>query len=157
MSYYETAFGERYPCLWAPTHTPQAPSLNASSLQNQPPPTALQRALRHRLRSSSSFRFTPQFVEYVKTVLHGWIRSTVRYAALVLGVTFLAAEGFGIIWTTWAPKAVEKLPGRRARWALGWRGCAAGTGRASSDRTGNRYRRGVFFIYGGTAYRVSLA
>jgi len=42
----------------------------------------------------------------------------VLYTALVLGVALHAADGLGIIWTTWAPKMVVKLPGRRARRAL---------------------------------------
>ena len=54
--------------------------------------------------------------EYVKTVLHGWpVRSTVLYTALVLDVTLHAADGLGIIWTTWAQKMAVKLPEHRGR------------------------------------------
>ena len=39
------------------------------------------------------------------------------YGALVLGIALHAADGLGVIWSTWALK-VTKLPGRRARRAL---------------------------------------
>jgi hypothetical protein len=42
----------------------------------------------------------------------------VLYTALVLGVALHAADGLGIIWTTWAQKMVVKLPERRARRAF---------------------------------------
>ena len=51
--------------------------------------------------------------EYVKTTFHGWIRSTVLYAALVLGVTLHATDAIGIIWATWAQRWWRSLPGRR--------------------------------------------
>jgi hypothetical protein len=55
--------------------------------------------------------------EYVKAALSGWPRqSTVLYATLVLGVALHAADGLGILWSTWAPDL--KAPGRRARRAL---------------------------------------
>ncbi|KAH9972124.1 hypothetical protein BGW80DRAFT_1316620 [Lactifluus volemus] len=59
--------------------------------------------------------------EYVKAALRGWpVRSKVLYAALVVGVALHAADGFGIIWSTWIPNL--ETPGRRARRALA---CAA--------------------------------
>ncbi|KAI0285219.1 hypothetical protein BC826DRAFT_973049, partial [Russula brevipes] len=55
--------------------------------------------------------------EYVKAALRGWpVRTTVLYGALVLAVALHAADGFGVIWSTWGAKA--KLPRRRARQAL---------------------------------------
>ena len=87
---------------------------------------ALQRALRDMLRlrlppprhQQCPVTVRTRLREYVKTALHGWIRSPVPHAALVLGVTLHAADRLGIIWTTWASKAVEQLPGRRARRAF---------------------------------------
>ena len=56
--------------------------------------------------------------EYVKAALHGWpARSTALYVALVLGVALHAADGVGVLWSTWVPQ-VKKLPGRRARRVL---------------------------------------
>ena len=57
---------------------------------------ALQRALRDMLRlrlppprhQQCPVTIRTRLREYVKTALHGWIRSTVLHAALVLGVTF---------------------------------------------------------------------
>lgn len=55
--------------------------------------------------------------EYVKAALSGWPRrSTVLYATLVLGVALHAADGLGILLSTWAPDL--KAPERRARRAL---------------------------------------
>ena len=52
--------------------------------------------------------------EYVKAALSVWPRrSIVLYSVLVLGVALHAADGIGIIWSTWAPGCM--LPGRRAR------------------------------------------
>ena len=55
--------------------------------------------------------------EFVKAALSGWPRrSTMLYSVLVLGVALHAADGIGIIWSTWARDL--KLPGRKARRAL---------------------------------------
>jgi hypothetical protein len=55
--------------------------------------------------------------EYVKAALSGWPRrSIVLYSVLVLGVALHAADGIGIIWSTWFSNL--RLPGRRARRAL---------------------------------------
>jgi succinate dehydrogenase/fumarate reductase cytochrome b subunit len=57
--------------------------------------------------------------EYVKAALSGWpVRSKVLYAALVVGVAWHAADGFGIVWSTWTPNL--ETPGRRARRALAY-------------------------------------
>ncbi|KAI9508810.1 hypothetical protein F5148DRAFT_1013108 [Russula earlei] len=50
--------------------------------------------------------------EFVKVALREWpVRTTVLYAAIVLGVALHAADGFGVIWSTW----VQKIK-RRRRW-----------------------------------------
>jgi hypothetical protein len=58
--------------------------------------------------------------EYVKAALHGWpARSTALYVALVLAVALHAADGVGVLWSTWVrQQQTKKLPGRRARRAL---------------------------------------
>ena len=59
--------------------------------------------------------------EYVKAALHGWpARSTALYVALVLAVALHAADGVGVLWSTWVRRQTKtkKLPGRRARRAL---------------------------------------
>lgn len=55
--------------------------------------------------------------EYVKAALSGWPRRSIMlYSVLVLGVALHAADGIGIIWSTWVPDL--RLPGRRARRVL---------------------------------------
>jgi hypothetical protein len=140
--YYQTVFGERY-LVFGPllVHTTSAllKRIFPSPLQPLPPhsPRPLSSALSvtgyaslflflpihvitHRLAPLSSIPSPSELdYEYVKTALLGWpVRSTVLYSSLVLGVALHAADGLGIIWTTWAPKMVAKLPGRRARRAL---------------------------------------
>src|SRR5258708_7433263 len=132
--YYQTVFGERY-LVFGPLliHTT---SVLLKRFFSPKPPRPLSSALSvtgyatvsllpihviiHRLAPLSSISSSSELdFEYVKTALHGWpIRSTVLYTALVLGVALHAADGLGIIWTTWAQKMVVKLPKRRARRAL---------------------------------------
>ena len=57
--------------------------------------------------------------EYVKAALSVWpSRSIVLYSALVLGVALHAADGIGIIWSTWCTLGLRPPPGRRTRFAL---------------------------------------
>ena len=134
--YYQTVFGERYlvfgPVLVHTTSallkrmfsTPRPPRPLSSALSVTGYASALLflpiHAFTHRLAPLNSIPSPSELdYEYVKTALHGWpVRSTVLYTALVLGVALHAADGLGIIWTTWVPKMVAKMPGRRARRAL---------------------------------------
>ena len=135
--YYQTVFGERY-LVFGPLLVHTTSALLKRLFSSPRPPRPLSSALSvtgyasallflpihviiHRLAPPSGIPpLNPSELdyEYVKTALHGWpVRSTVLYGALVLGVALHAADGLGVIWSTWALK-VTKLPGRRARRAL---------------------------------------
>ncbi len=138
--YYQTVFGERY-LVFGPLLIHTTSALLNRLFSSPRPPRPLSSALSvtgyasallllpihvitHRLAPLSSIPSPSELdFEYVKTALRGWpIRSTVLYAALALGVALHAADGLGIICTTWVPRAKMKLAGRRARRALA---CAA--------------------------------
>lgn len=134
--YYQTVFGERY-LVFGPLLVHTTSALLKRIFSTQRPPRPLTSALSvtgyatvllflpvhvitHRLGPLGSIPSPSELdFEYVKTALHGWpVRSTMLYTTLVLGVALHAADGLRIIWTTWAPKVIEKLPGRRASRAL---------------------------------------
>jgi hypothetical protein len=58
----------------------------------------------------SSFGPSELDFEYVKVALQSWpIRSALLYGPLVLGVALHAADGFAVLWSTWAPKSKNLL------------------------------------------------
>ncbi|KAH9057700.1 hypothetical protein EDB87DRAFT_1792854 [Lactarius vividus] len=136
--YYQTMFGERY-LLFGPLliHSSSAIIKRLFSPRvSRPLTSALSvtgyataffflpiHLITHRLAPAdpvppiSSLSPSEFDYEFVKAALSGWPRrSTVLYSVLVLGVALHAADGIGIIWSTWASGL--KLPGRRARRAL---------------------------------------
>ena len=136
--YYQTTFGERY-LLFGPLfiHSSSAiikrifsPSISrplTSAISVTGYATAFcflpVHFITHRLAPAdpaspiSSLSPSELDYEYVKAALSGWSRrSIVLYSVLVLGVALHAADGIGIIWSTWTPGL--RLPGRRARRAL---------------------------------------
>ena len=134
--YYQTVFGERY-LVFGPLLVHTTSALLKRIFSTPRPPRPLSSALSvtgyaaallllpihvitHRLAPLSCIPSPSELDhEYVKTAMHGWpVRSTVLYTALVLGVVLHAADGLEMIWTTWVPKGVMNLPGRRARRAL---------------------------------------
>jgi len=144
--YYQTVLGERY-LVFTPllVHTTSAflKRLFSPSAPRPPATRPLTSALSvtgytvallllpvhfyaHRLAPSdpappiSSLGPSELDYEYVKAALHGWpARSTALYLALVLGVALHAADGVGVLWSTWVQKKAKRLPpGRRARRAL---------------------------------------
>src|SRR5216683_283200 len=141
--YYQTVFGERY-LVFTPLLVHTTSALLKRLFSTPRPPRPLTSALSATGYTVALFllpvhllihRFAPADAappisslgpseldyEYVKAALHGWpARSAVLYGALVLGVALHAADGVGVLWSTWAPKLKGKmeLPGRRARRAL---------------------------------------
>jgi len=135
--YYQTVFGERY-LVFAPLLVHATSGFLKRIFAPRPPgPRRLSSALSatgyacmlfllpvhvatHRLGPADATQpvwsaAPPELdYEFVKIALHDWpIRSTALYVAIVLGVVLHAADGFGVIWSTWAPK--RKLPGWRVR------------------------------------------
>ncbi|KAH8991575.1 hypothetical protein EDB92DRAFT_1798155 [Lactarius akahatsu] len=136
--YYQTMFGERY-LLFGPLFIHSSSAIIKrlfSPHVSRPLTSALSvtgyvtafcflpvHLITHRLAPAdpappiSSLSPSELDYEFVKAALSGWPRrSTVLYSVLVLGVALHAADGIGIIWSTWSPGL--KLPGRKARRAL---------------------------------------
>ncbi|KAH9034003.1 hypothetical protein EDB83DRAFT_2296363 [Lactarius deliciosus] len=136
--YYQTMFGERY-LLFGPLFIHSSSAIIKrlfSPRVSRPLTSALSvtgyvtafcilpvHLITHRLAPAdpappiSSLSPSELDYEFVKAALSGWPRrSTVLYSVLVLGVALHAADGIGIIWSTWSPGL--KLPGRKARRAL---------------------------------------
>lgn len=136
--YYQTTFGERY-LLFGPLfiHSSSAVINRLFSPRVSRPLTSAISVtgyatmfcilpvhfITHRLAPAdpappiSSLSPSELDYEYVKAALSGWPRrSIVLYSVLVLGVALHAADGIGIIWSTWVPDL--RLPGRRARRVL---------------------------------------
>ncbi|KAH9023840.1 hypothetical protein EDB85DRAFT_1870453 [Lactarius pseudohatsudake] len=136
--YYQTMFGERY-LLFGPLFIHSSSAIIkrlVSPRVSRPLTSALSvtgyvtafcilpvHLITHRLAPAdpappiSSLSPSELDYEFVKAALSGWPRrSTVLYSVLVLGVALHAADGIGIIWSTWSPGL--KLPGRKARRAL---------------------------------------
>ncbi|KAH9022607.1 hypothetical protein EDB84DRAFT_1274516 [Lactarius hengduanensis] len=136
--YYQTMFGERY-LLFGPLFIHSSSAIIKRLISprvSRPLTSALSvtgyvtafcilpvHLITHRLAPAdpappiSSLSPSELDYEFVKAALSGWPRrSTVLYSVLVLGVALHAADGIGIIWSTWSPGL--KLPGRKARRAL---------------------------------------
>jgi succinate dehydrogenase/fumarate reductase cytochrome b subunit len=138
--YYQTTFGERY-LLFGPLfiHSSSAiikrifcprisrPLTSAISVTGYTIAFCILpvHILTHRLAPAdpappiSSLSPSELDYEYVKAALSVWPRrSIVLYSALVLGVALHAADGIGIIWSTWSALGLRPPPGRRTRFAL---------------------------------------